>query len=158
MKAATLFKTYLEFLVTRLFGTGVDTFVLWICSDFLFSTYWTIYVLSPIISFEFAVLSNFLWSYCWIWRSRIGKRNTRDFCYRFFIFNLSSGVGFLIKMLFLLLFEKIFGWDVIYCNFAALVISGIFNYFLADAVVFRQKRTLASESNSVAEVKSTHIG
>lgn len=153
MKAATLFKTYLEFLVTRLFGTGVDTLILWICSDFIFSTYWTIYVLSPIISFEFAVLSNFLWSYCWIWKSRIGQRSTRDFCYRFVIFNLSSGVGFLIKMLFLLLFEKIFGWDVIYCNFAALVISGLFNYFLADAVVFRQKRKLVSESESVSEVK-----
>ena len=105
-----------------------------------------IYVLSPIISFEFAVLSNFLWSYCWIWKSRIGQRSTRDFCYRFVIFNLSSGVGFLVKMLFLLLFEKIFGWDVIYCNFAALIISGLFNYFLADAVVFRKKRAVVTET------------
>ena len=141
-----LLKTYLEFLATRLFGTGIDTLVLWICSDFLFSTYWTIYVLSPIISVEFAVLSNFLWSYCWIWKSRIGQRSTRDFCYRFVIFNLSSGVGFLVKMLFLLLFEKIFGWDVIYCNFAALIISGLFNYFLADAVVFRKKRAVVTET------------
>ncbi len=144
-----LLKTYLEFLATRLFGTGIDTLVLWICSDYLFSSYWTVYVLSPIISFEFAVLSNFLWSYCWIWKSRISNRNTRDFCYRFFIFNLSSGVGFLVKMLFLLLFEKIFGWDVIYCNFAALVISGLFNYFLADTVVFRSKKSpVVSEAES----------
>ena len=59
---------YLEFVLTRLFGTGVDTLVLWICSDYLFTSYWGSYVLSPIISFEFAVLSNFLWSYLWIWK------------------------------------------------------------------------------------------
>ena len=32
---ATAVRTYLEFLVTRLFGTGVDTLVLWICSHIL---------------------------------------------------------------------------------------------------------------------------
>lgn len=135
-------RTYLEFLVTRLFGTGVDTLVLWICSTFLFTSYWGSYVLSPIISFEFAVMSNYLWSYCWIWRKRICNKSKADFWKRFFIFNLSCVVGFLVKMLFLLIFEKIFEWDVVYCNWAALIISGLFNYFLADCVVFN-KRTLA---------------
>ena len=135
-------RTYLEFLVTRLFGTGVDTLVLWICSTFLFTSYWGSYVLSPIISFEFAVMSNYLWSYCWIWRKRICNKSKADFWKRFFIFNLSCVVGFLVKMLFLLNFEKIFEWDVVYCNWAALIISGLFNYFLADCVVFN-KRTLA---------------
>ena len=135
-------RIYLEFLVTRLFGTGVDTLVLWICSTFLFTSYWGSYVLSPIISFEFAVMSNYLWSYCWIWRKRICNKSKADFWKRFFIFNLSCVVGFLVKMLFLLIFEKIFEWDVVYCNWAALIISGLFNYFLADCVVFN-KRTLA---------------
>ena len=110
---------YLEFVLSRLFGTGVDTFVLWICSDFLFSsTYFGVNILSPTISFEFAVMSNFLWSYFWIWKSRIVKKGKRAFWNRFFIFNLSSVAGFLIKMLFLLLFEIIFGWDVVWCNLA----------------------------------------
>ena len=147
MKAATLFKTYLEFLATRLFGTGVDTLILWICSDFIFSTYWTIYVLSPIISFEFAVLSNFLWSYCWIWKSRIENRCTADFCRRFVVFNVSSVLGFLVKMAFLLLFERIFGWTVVWCNLAALLISGLFNYFLAETVVFGKKAVFKKIKN-----------
>jgi putative flippase GtrA len=62
----------------------------------------------------------------------------RDFWIRFFVFNLSSIVAFLVKMLFLLIFEKMFGWGVIWCNFAALLISGLLNYFLADTVVFRK--------------------
>lgn len=132
---------YLEFVLTRLFGTGVDTLVLWICSDYLFTSYWGSYVLSPIISFEFAVMSNFLWSYCWIWSSRIVNKSWSNFWKRFFLFNLSSVAGFLIKMLFLLLFERIFGWDVVLCNLTALLISGLFNYFLTDVWVFRKPKS-----------------
>ena len=132
---------YLEFVLTRLFGTGVDTLVLWICSDYLFTSYWGSYVLSPIISFEFAVMSNFLWSYCWIWSSRIVNKSWSNFWKRFFLFNLSSVAGFLIKMLFLLLFERIFGWDVVWCNLTALLISGLCNYFLTDVWVFRKPQS-----------------
>lgn len=131
---------YLKFLLTRLFGTGVDTFVLWVCSDFLFTSYWGSYLLSPVISFEFAVMSNFLWSYYWIWNGRIENKCSSNFCKRFFFFNVSSGIGFLIKMLFLLLFERMFGWDVVWCNLAALLISGVFNYLLADFWVFRKSQ------------------
>jgi putative flippase GtrA len=56
------------------------------------------------------------------------------------LFNLSSVAGFLIKMLFLLLFERIFGWDVVWCNLTALLISGLFNYFLTDVWVFRKPK------------------
>lgn len=100
---------YIEFVVSRLFGTGVDTLVLWLCSTYVFDTYWGDYVVSPIISFEFAVMSNFLCSYCWIWKSRIDNRCAADFWRRFAVFNVSSALGFLVKMLFLLLFEKYSG-------------------------------------------------
>ena len=140
-------RTYIEFVVSRLFGTGVDTFVLWICSKFIFHDYWGIYVVSPVISFEFAVFSNFVCSYYWIWKERITNKNIKDFTYRFIIFNFSSVLGFLVKMLFLLLFQKIFGWNVVYCNLAALLISGLFNYFLAETIVFG-KRSIVSKVSS----------
>ena len=140
-------RTYIEFVVSRLFGTGVDTFVLWICSKFIFHDYWGIYVVSPVISFEFAVFSNFVCSYYWIWKERITNKNIKDFTYRFLIFNFSSVLGFLVKMLFLLLFQKIFGWNVVYCNLAALLISGLFNYFLAETIVFG-KRSIVSKVSS----------
>lgn len=140
-------RTYIEFVVSRLFGTGVDTFVLWICSKFIFHDYWGIYVVSPVISFEFAVFNNFVCSYYWIWKERITNKNIKDFTYRFLIFNFSSVLGFLVKMLFLLLFQKIFGWNVVYCNLAALLISGLFNYFLAETIVFG-KRSIVSKVSS----------
>ena len=149
-------RIYLQFVVSRLLGTGVDTLILWICSTFIFSSYWEVYVLSPIISFEFAVLSNFLCSYFWIWKSRIGRRSTSDFCIRFLMFNLSSGAGFLMKMFFLLIFQKIFGWDVIYCNLAALLKLFLFGELSLNPPLQNSPRkknliSISSPSRLVAE-------
>ena len=131
---------YLKFLVTRLFGTGVDTLVLWVCSSYLFTSYWGSYILSPIISFEFAVISNFLWSYYWIWNNRVEDGYKSNIGEYFLNFNLTAIGGFLIKMLFLLILESIFGWDVVWCNLMALIVSGFFNYFMADIWVFRKSK------------------
>ena len=43
-------------------------------------------------------------------------------------------------MVFLLIFQKIFEWNVVYCNLAALLISGIFNYLVADMLVFKSSK------------------
>lgn len=129
---------YLKFMVSRALGTGVDTLVLWLFSHFVFSeSYLTTYIISPVISFEAAVMSNFLCSYYWIWSSRISTKSPRSFWRHFAAFNLSSLAGFLVKMLFLLLFERLFGWGVVVCNLVALCISGVLNFFLSDSLVFR---------------------
>jgi putative flippase GtrA len=39
---------------------------------------------------------------------------------------------------FLLLFERLFKWDVVYCNLIALLISGIVNFLLAERLVFKK--------------------
>ena len=129
----------MKFIVSRAVGTCVDTLVLWLLSRFIFDGgYWTTYIISPIISFESAVMSNFLCSYYWIWSERIVNRNRRTFRNRFLAFNLSSLAGFAVKMLFLLLFENLFGWNVVICNLVALSISGIINYTLSEIIVFRK--------------------
>lgn len=122
-------------------GTGVDTLVLWLCSDYLLSdTYWGKNILSPMISFEFAVFSNFICSYYWIWSNRIEDKNTKSFVRHFWVFNVAALSGFAIKMLFLLLFEYIFGWDVVVCNLVALCISGVLNFFIEKLFVFRKQQ------------------
>lgn len=132
-----MFIKYLKFVLTRLVGTGVDSLILWICSDFIFSSsYIGVNIVSPTISFEFAVISNFICSYYWIWNNNT-KYNSDSMVWRkFFIFNISAIAGFLIKMGFLLLFEAIFGWDVIVCNLVALLISGAIN-FCMDILIFK---------------------
>lgn len=114
---------------------------MWVCSDFIFyGSYVGRNIISPTISFEFAVMSNFLCSYYWIWSSRIEDKNIKNFVKHFVAFNIASLSGFLIKMLFLLLFQRLFGWDVVVCNLAALCISGLFNFFVEKLVVFRKRK------------------
>lgn len=134
-------RQYIQFVLSRLLGTGVDTLVLWLCSAFLFGgTYWGENIVSPMISFEFAVFSNFLCSYYWIWSNRVEDKSGKSFLKHFVVFNIAALSGFAVKMLFLLLFEYIFGWDVVVCNLVALCISGVLNFFIEKLVVFRKQK------------------
>ena len=134
-------RVYILYILSRYLGTGVDTLVLWLCSDFIFSgNYFGRNVLSPIISFEFAVMSNFICSYFFIWNNRVERKGVKGFLKHFVIFNIAALSGFAIKMLFLLLFERIYGWDVIICNLVALCISGVLNFFVEKLIVFRKRK------------------
>lgn len=148
--------TQLKYITSRIVGTGVDTLVLWVMSHFVFSgNYFGTFILSPVISFEVAVMSNFLFSYYWIWHHRVSIRNKRSFWRHFVGFNISSLAGFLVKMLFLILFERWFGFGVIICNLLALLVSGGFNFLLFDLLVFRKKTARPEhELLSIKELKS----
>ncbi len=147
-------KKWVDFVVSRALGTVVDTVVLlavglalkamvsahpasgfW--NDF---EYWGEYLIGPTISFEVATFANFLMSYYWIWKNRISNRSSaKSFWRHFGGFNVSCIFGFFVKMIFLVLFGKLFGWDAWVCNLLAVCISGILNYFLAEVLVFRKK-------------------
>jgi len=145
---------YLKFLLSRIVGTLVDTWVLWMLSAYVFTSYVGIYLVAPTISFEFAVVSNFLFSYFWIWRRRISVKSIKTFFTRFTAFNLTSVMGFVIKMILLLLFERLFGWNVVYCNIVALLISGIINFILAEFVVFKKKPVIIEPVNDMEELEN----
>lgn len=132
---------YIKFASSTLVGTAVDMLVLWVCAHYLLDgSYWREYILSPFISFECAVLANFLVAYYGVWRDRISERSKRSFGRHYLGYNLSCTSTFLVKMAMLLLFERIFGWDVLICNVAALCVSGLLNFFLNEKVVFRPKK------------------
>ena len=148
------FQKWTEFIGSRAVGTVVDTGVLWLVGYILQVTasnhpdsgfwqsfkYWGEYWIGPAISFEIATFVNFIMSYFWIWRNRITDRSSaRTFWRHFWGFNISCIFGFIVKMIFLVLCERIFHWDAWLCNLAAVCVSGILNYFLAESVVFRKR-------------------
>lgn len=120
-------------------GTAVDTTVLWLFSKFVFRNYVGIYVISPLISFECAVTTNYLCSFFFIWKDRVRNYRVNDFLKKYLIYNASATAVFLVKMGFLLLFEVIFGWNVVWCNLAALCFSGMLNFSMGEWVIFRKK-------------------
>lgn len=118
-------------------GTVVDTAVLWLVSHHIFHSFAGEYLLSPFISFECAVLFNFICSFFLIWKDRMDIGNARTFISRYLLYNLSCTMTFLLKMGLLLFFKFLFGWDVVICNLTALCVSGIVNFVMSDRVIFR---------------------
>ena len=136
-----LLKRFLGYFSASLLGTAVDTGVLWVCSHLLFSgSYFGRNVLSPIISFECAVFTNFCSCYFFVWKDRISQRSTRSFFRHYAAYNASCTGGFLLKLGLLQLVVLITGLDVVYCNLIALCFSGIFNFLMNDQVIFRNRK------------------
>ena len=120
-------------------GTVVDTAILWLFKTYIFDSYFTIYIVAPIISFEVAKLNNFSISYFWIWSYRVQK-NAKDYFTRLIPYTASAWLTFGIKMLFLIAIERLFHFDVIICNLIALIFSGIVNFLVQDKFIFANKK------------------
>lgn len=132
-----LVKRFPKFVGVNAIGTIIDTAVLWLFSHFVFDGYVGEYVISPVISFECAVMSNYLFSYFGVWRER---RSAGSFVLKYIMYNISSSLVFMMKLGLILLLERLFGWNVVICNLAALCLSGLINFSLSEWVIFRKKQ------------------
>ena len=98
---------------TGVVGTIVDTLVLWLLSDFVFTKgYLGEYIISPLISFQCAVAVNYTISYFYVWKDRTRKRpdaSVRRFFRLYGAYNLSTSVVFLIRLGIMLLIENFTG-------------------------------------------------
>lgn len=131
---------FIKFFLTSGIGTIVDTIVLWFVSTYIFHSYVGQYIISPIISFECANLTNFIFAYFFVWDKRIENKTKKSFWGRFVLYNISCSVVFGIKMLFLLVVERFSGWNVVYCNLIALCLSGLVNFLITDKLIFKAKK------------------
>ena len=137
---------YAKFAGTSVVGSIVDTLVLWLLSDLIFTRgYWGEYIISPLISFQCAVAVNYMISYFYVWKDRTRKRSdasVRRFFRLYGAYNLSSSVVFLFRLGVLLLIERFFGWDVVICNLVAMCFTGIINFAINNLVIFKKKKTV----------------
>lgn len=134
---------YAKFAGTSAVGSLVDTLVLWLLSDLVFTKgYWGEYIISPMISFQCAVAVNFTISYFYVWKDRTRKRpdaSLRRFFRLYGAYNLSSSVVFLFRLGVLLLIERFTGWDVVFCNLVAMCFSGVVNFTINNLLIFKKK-------------------
>jgi putative flippase GtrA len=137
-------KRYLKFAGTSAVGSVVDTLVLWLLSDFLFTKgYWGEYIISPFISFQCALAVNFTISYFYVWKDRTRKRpdpSVRRFFRLFGAYDLSTSAVFLFRLGVLLLIERFTGWDVVICNLIAMCFSGIINFTVNNLLIFKKNK------------------
>ena len=136
-----LLQTVVKFMLSNLLGTVVDTLVLLLFSEYIFQkSYLTTVILSPLISFECAVLTNYCFSYFVTWKGRVKHPNFLKMSRHYLGYNLSCTGVFVIKMAFLMLFRRIFGWHVVVCNLCALIFSGAANFVLGEWVIFKRRK------------------
>lgn len=137
---------YAKFAGTSIIGSVVDTLVLWLLSDLVFTRgYWGEYIISPIISFQCAVAVNYTISYFYVWKDRTRKRpdaSVRRFFRLYAAYNLSNSMVFLFRLGVLLLIERFSGWDVVFCNLTAMCFSGIINFTINNLLIFKKKKSL----------------
>lgn len=135
---------YAKFAGTSAVGSVVDTLVLWLLSDLVFTKgYWGEYIISPFISFQCAVAVNFTISYFYVWKDRTRKRpdaSVRRFFKLFGAYDISVSVVFLFRLGVLLLIERFTGWDVVICNLIAMCFSGIINFTINNLLIFKKKK------------------
>lgn len=135
---------YVKFLGTGIVGTIVDTLVLWLLSDFVFTKgYWGEYVVSPVISFQCALAVNFIISYFYVWKDRargVSNEGKARFLRLYLAYNLSGSTIFLLRIGVLLLIERFTGWDVVICNLLAMCVSGVLNFTINNLVIFKRKK------------------
>lgn len=137
---------YAKFAGTSAVGSIVDTLVLWLLSDLVFSRgYWGEYIISPLISFQCAVAVNYMISYFYVWKDRTRKlpdASARRFFRLYGAYNLSNSAVFLFRLGILLLIERFTGWDVVICNLVAMCFSGIINFAINNQLIFKKKKTI----------------
>ena len=130
---------------TSVAGTIVDTAVLWLLSDLVFTEgYWGEYIISPTISFQCAVAVNFTIAYFYVWRDRTltrADRSKKRFFRLFLTYDLSCSAIFILRLGVMLLIEKFTGWDVVVCNLLAMCFSGVLNFTIENVLIFRKKKT-----------------
>lgn len=139
---AKLLMRYAKFAGTSAVGSVVDTLVLWLLSDLVFTKgYWGEYIISPFISFQCAVAVNFTISYFYVWKDRTRKRpdaSVRRFFRLYGGYNLSTSAVFLFRLGVLLLIERFTGWDVVICNLIAMCFSGVINFTINNVLIFKK--------------------
>ena len=147
-KVFELLMRFAMFSITSGAGTLVDLGGhYWLSSSYMPDHYWWTFWVSPVISFEAAVITNFVIAYFWVWRERISKRSPRSFLRHYAGYNAAPTGVFFIKLLVMQgihLLMVAFGWfqnksyEPVLCNMLALCVSGCFSFVLNEFVVFRK--------------------
>ena len=147
-KFVELLMRFAMFSITSGAGTLVDLGGhYWLSSSYMPDHYWWTFWVSPVISFEAAVITNFVIAYFWVWRERISKRSPRSFLRHYAGYNAAATGVFFIKLLVMQgihLLLVAFGWfqnksyEPVLCNMLALCVSGCFSFVLNEFVVFKK--------------------
>ena len=133
-----MLRNSVKFIIRGVAGAIVDTSVLWILTMLFFHSYFTKYVLSPVISFELGIAVTYIICYFWIWNHRVHKDKS-DFLKLFPAYNFALLISLVVKIGLLSLINELFHFHIVICNVLALCFSGIFSFIASEKFIFKKR-------------------
>lgn len=133
-------KRFAKFVAVSFIGGGIDLLVVWILTGYVFDTYFTDVILAPLISFECAVVIGF--TFCWflIWNDRVGG-GAAEYFRRMGMYNVSNLGVFGIRLLLVIVIQRIIPHHLVLCNLIARMLAGLVNFVIIDRLIFRKVRS-----------------
>ena len=112
--------------------------LVWLLSGYVFNGYWGDVIISPIISFECSVIVGFTFCWYFVWNDRISNKSGRSFLKHLMVYNASNIGVFGIRMLLVVLIERIFSGNLVIINLISRLLAGLVNYMIADKLIFKK--------------------
>lgn len=129
---------FIKFAGSSLVGGTVDMILVWLLSGYVFNGYWGDVIISPIISFECSVIVGFTFCWYFVWKDRITKKDKKSFQKHLMAYNASNIGVFGIRMLLVVLIERIFSGNLVIINLISRLLAGLVNYIIADKLIFKK--------------------
>jgi putative flippase GtrA len=127
-----MLKRWLRFNTVGVAGVACQLGALWLCARLLGMDY----VVATMIAVETAVLHNFAWHETWTWRGLPASGRWR----RLLRFHLANGlVSISFNTFFTFLLKESAGLPLLVSNLIAIAMTGLLNFALANAFVFRRQ-------------------
>lgn len=133
-------RRFLKFTAASLIGGSVDMLSVWLLSTYVFNGYWGDVVLTPMISFEFAVLVGFIVNRKFVWNDRVDQGDIASFWKSLAAFNMSNITILALRMVLVMVLEGMTDVNLVICNLIARMLAGVLNYVVTDRLIFRNKR------------------
>ncbi len=135
----TTFLRFVKFAGSSLIGGSVDMILVWLLSDFVFEGYLGDVIISPLISFECSVLVGFTFCWFYIWNDRGISGGKSLFLKHLLSYNISNIGVFGIRMLLVVVVEKLFGGSLVIINLISRMLAGLLNFLISDKLIFKSK-------------------
>ncbi len=139
MSARKAFVRFIKFTGSSLIGGSVDMILVWLLSDFVFGGYWGDVIISPMISFECSILVGFTFCWFYIWNDRVASGRKSSFVNHLLTYNISNIGVFGIRMLLVVLIEKLSGGNLVVINLISRMLAGLLNFLISDKLIFKSK-------------------
>ncbi len=130
---------FIKFAGVGLIAGTVDISLVWVLTKFVFGGYTGQVVVSPVISYECSIVVGFVCSWFFIWNDRLSSGSSREFWTRLAAYNVSNVSIFVIRVLLVMAFEKLWdGGNLVIINTVSRILAGLVNFLITDKLIFKK--------------------